>query len=433
MTSSAQTAPIETLAQNLIRKRSLRTMAIPAGVIIYLIYIVFAFDLAGVAGRARTDNAALLLRDFWSYKTHVTLDSRSGLVTTAIEGSRKMTYSEGQEPAWVHREGAVTRVGLPDAVVLLQEGRIQVDREGHAPITITPLRSGITWQGVDGTEDWISASPTRVDLALGSARVTVTKTRVEVTRRFAGWELFFFTLDSRYHGMGPLALAGVAIQDPAQIGAMAHDFWTNKVWHHGDVFWALAETVLMAFLGTCGAALIALPLAFVAASNFGVSRLLRQAARRLFDFLRGVDGLIWTIILSRAFGPGPLTGSLAILLTDTGSFGKLFSESLENIDPKQVEGLRSTGAGPLQRARWGVLPQVAPVVLSQVLYFLESNTRGATVIGAIVGGGIGLLLTQAIQTQQDWEHVAYYIVLIVLVVMAMDWLSSVLRRRLIKG
>jgi phosphonate transport system permease protein len=95
--------------------------------------------------------------------------------------------------------------------------------------------------------------------------------------------------------------------------------------------------------------------------------------------------------------------------------------------------VRSTGANSLQRARFGVVPQVTPVLLSQVLYYLESNTRSATVIGAIVGGGIGLLLTQAIQTQKDWEEVAYYMVLIVLMVMMMDSLSGWLRRKLIKG
>ena len=80
-----------------------------------------------------------------------------------------------------------------------------------------------------------------------------------------------------------------------------------------------------------------------------------------------------------------------------------------------------------------MIPQITPVLLSQVLYFLESNTRSATVIGAIVGGGIGLLLTQAIATQKDWEEVAYYMVLIVLMVMLMDTLSGWIRRHLIKG
>lgn len=155
--------------------------------------------------------------------------------------------------------------------------------------------------------------------------------------------------------------------------------------------------------------------------------------RRVFDFVRGVDALIFTIILSRAFGPGPLTGALAILLTDSGSFGKLFSEALENVDRKPIEGVQSTGANAVQRYRFGVIPQVMPVFLSQVLYFLESNTRSATIIGAIVGGGIGLLLTQAIQTTQDWEKVSYYILLIVVMVVAMDSLSGWLRRKLIRG
>ena len=189
----------------------------------------------------------------------------------------------------------------------------------------------------------------------------------------------------------------------------------------------------MAFLGTMGAALVALPLAFLAARNFTPIVVVRQLVRRVFDFVRGVDALIFTILLSRAFGPGPLTGALAILLTDTGSLGKLFSEALENVDQKQIEGVSSTGAKPLQRYRFGVIPQITPVLLSQVLYFLESNTRSATIIGAITGGGIGLLLTQAIITQKDWEEVSYYIVLIVLMVIFMDWVSGLLRRRLIKG
>ena len=101
------------------------------------------------------------------------------------------------------------------------------------------------------------------------------------------------------------------------------------------------------------------------------------------------------------------------------------------MDDKQIEGIQSTGAKPLQRYRFGVIPQIMPVLLSQILYYMESNTRSATVVGAIVGGGIGLLLTQAIITGKDWEEVTYYIGLIVLMVMLMDSLSGWLRRKLI--
>jgi phosphonate transport system permease protein len=205
------------------------------------------------------------------------------------------------------------------------------------------------------------------------------------------------------------------------------------MWRHGDVAWAIGETILMAFLGTFGAGLVALPLAFLGTRNFMPILAIRFAARRFFDFVRGVDSLIWTVVLARAFGPGPLTGALAILITDTGTFGKIFSEALENVDEKQIEGVSSTGAKPIQRYRFGVIPQITPVLLSQLLYFLESNTRSATIIGAITGGGIGLLLTQAIITQKDWEEVSYYIVLIIVMVMFMDWFSGWLRKRLISG
>jgi phosphonate transport system permease protein len=264
-----------------------------------------------------------------------------------------------------------------------------------------------------------------------AGRLTVTRNRTEVFKYTTGWELFFFTLDSPYHSMSWGQIASSALS--GQAGAIMQDFWTNKMWRHGDVAWAIVETILMAFLGTFGAAIIALPLGFLAAKNFTPLGTLRFAARRVFDFLRGVDGLIWTIVLSRAFGPGPLTGALAILLTDTGSFGKMFSEALENVDDKQIEGVASTGAKPLQKYRFGVIPQVTPVLLSQILYYFESNTRSATIIGAITGGGIGLFLTQAIITQKDWEEVSYYIILIVIMVIAMDTLSGWLRRKLIQG
>ena len=215
------------------------------------------------------------------------------------------------------------------------------------------------------------------------------------------------------------------------LAAMVHDLWNNAMWRHKDVLWAIFETVLMAFLGTMGAELVALPLAFLAARNFTRLMRIRFAVRRVFDIVSGVDGPIWTIILSRAFGPGPMTGALAILITDSSSFGTMVSEGHENVDDKQIEGVASTSAKRLQRYRFGVIPQVTPVFLGQSLCYLESNTRSATVIGAITGGGIGLLLTQAIITRKDPEEVSYYIVLVILMVIAMGWFSGWLRGKLI--
>jgi phosphonate transport system permease protein len=410
------------------RKR-LIAFAFPGMIIAYFVYIFIAFDMAGLAQRVNTGNAATLVSDVYSYKTHVTQDNRDGSVEIAIEGERKGSYAEGTSPDWVVL-GARTMIDLGGGHIVTFGQRVTYDIPGYGTITAVPGAGGVdVTYPAGGVPDFVSASKNRLMVTTDAGRLTVTRNRTEVFKYDIGWELFFFTLDSSYHGMSAGALATAALNGEA--GAIWNDFWTNKMWRHAEVAWAIVETILMAFLGTFGAAIIALPMAFLAARNFAPLGSLRFAVRRMFDFLRGVDGLIWTIILSRAFGPGPLTGALAILLTDTGSFGKLFSEALENVDEKQIEGVASTGAKPLQRYRFGVIPQITPILLSQILYHFESNTRSATIIGAITGGGIGLFLTQAIITQKDWEEVSYYIVLIVLMVIAMDTLSGWLRRKLI--
>ena len=422
------------------RSKRLIAFATPAVILAYFTYIFFAFDVAGLASRARLDNAAILLSDFWSYKTHVTRDNGTGDLTVAIEGEKKGTYPAGQLPEWVTVQGDVTTIDLGAGnVVTYDKAAARFVVPDYGTIDIRPNGEKLVLIAPEPLPDWINVTDTRISVTTDHGRFAYSRSKMETFRYQPGWELFFFTLDSPFSGKSVAELASLITTgdrlDPSRsnIGFMLSEFWTNKMWHHRDVAWAMYETLLMAFLGTMGAALIALPLAFLAASNFTPLRAIRFGFRRVFDFIRGVDGLIWTIILSRAFGPGPMTGALAILITDTGSFGKMFSETLENIDDRQVEGIRSTGADAVQRARFGVIPQITPVLLSQVLYFLESNTRSATVIGAIVGGGIGLLLTQAIITQKDWEEVSYYMVLIVLMVMAMDTFSGWLRRRLIKG
>jgi len=424
-------------SEKLFARKRMRAFAVPAAIVIYLIYVFFAFDIPGLADRARWDNGALLLSDTWSHKVHVTRDNRSGETSVAIEGERKGAYAAGTAPDWVELAGDTTRIDLGEGhfVTFLPGNALSYEIPGWGLLEARiDGRSVVTNLG-DEVPDWVSVSKTRLAITTDEGRVSLTRSRTEAFNYFPGWELFFFTLDSPYHGQ-PLSriLFGPQI-DPARgnIAGAWDGFWHNAMWQHSKVAWAIFETILMAFLGTFGAAIISLPIAFLAAKNFTPLGPVRFAFRRVFDFLRGVDGLIWTIILSRAFGPGPLTGSLAILLTDTGSFGKMFSEALENVDDKQIEGVASTGARVAHRYRFGVIPQITPILLSQVLYYFESNTRSATIIGAITGGGIGLLLTQAMITQKDWEEVTYYIVLVVLMVMAMDSLSGWLRRKLIKG
>lgn len=433
MTMTADTADLRLQAVTIFRHKRLFALMVPVVILAYLIYTAFAFDVPGLMQRASADNARALMADTYSYKTHITRDNRDGAVSASIEGERKGRYPDGTVPEWVTL-GETTVIDLGDGhVVTFGPETITYDIPGYGVIRATPsTTNGVIQEFPAGDlPEWINSSRNRLAVTTEAGRLSVTRNRSEVFRYFAGWELFFFTLDSPYHGLSVTQVAARAFNGEA--GEIWDDFWHNNMWRHADVAWAIFETVLMAFLGTMGAAIVALPLAFLAARNFTPVMWIRFTFRRLFDFVRGVDGLIWTIILTRAFGLGPLTGTLAILITDTGSFGKMFSEALENVDKKQIEGVQSTGAKPIQRYRFGVIPQITPILLSQVLYFLESNTRSATVIGAITGGGIGLLLTQAIITQKDWEEVTYYIILVVLMVIMMDTVSGWLRRKLIKG
>jgi phosphonate transport system permease protein len=194
----------------------------------------------------------------------------------------------------------------------------------------------------------------------------------------------------------------------------------------GALLKALAETVAIAFLGTLLAALIAFPLGFLAARNTMANAIVRFMARRFSDSIRGVDTLIWALIWINVVGLGPFAGVLAIMTSDIGSFSKLYSEAIEAVDRKPGEGVASSGGSTLQGIRFGIVPQVMPVLISQTLYYFESNTRSATIIGIVGAGGIGLFLAEMIRTF-EWDQVAFIILMILVTVSIIDFVSSRLR------
>jgi phosphonate transport system permease protein len=189
---------------------------------------------------------------------------------------------------------------------------------------------------------------------------------------------------------------------------------------------ALGETLSIALLGTTIAAVLALPVSLLAARNIVRSGILRFPVRRLLDSIRGVDTLIWALVWINVVGLGPFAGVLAIAVSDFGAFGKLFSEAIEAADKKQVEGIRASGGNALHEIRFGLMPQVLPVIAGQVLYFIESNTRSATIIGIVGAGGIGLQLAEQIRVL-EWQKVSFLILMILVAVAAIDWISTRLR------
>jgi phosphonate transport system permease protein len=188
---------------------------------------------------------------------------------------------------------------------------------------------------------------------------------------------------------------------------------------------ALGETLSIALLGTTLAAVLALPVSLLAARNI-VPEILRFPVRRVLDSIRGVDTLIWALVWINVVGLGPFAGVLAIAVSDFGAFGKLFSEAIEAADRKEVEGIRASGGSGLDEIRFGLMPQVLPVIAGQVLYFIESNTRSATIIGIVGAGGIGLQLAEQIRVL-EWQKVSFLILMILIAVAAIDWISGKLR------
>lgn len=195
---------------------------------------------------------------------------------------------------------------------------------------------------------------------------------------------------------------------------------------------AMGETLGMAFFGTVIAALIAVPLGFLGASNVVSQPLIHFAIRRIFDVFRATPSLIWALIFIGVVGLGPMAGVMALIMGDFAGLAKLYAEAIENADRKPVEGMEASGAARSLVLRFGVLPQVLPVMLSQALYFFESNVRSATVFGIVGAGGIGFYLNERIKLAL-WDQAAFIIILFLVTVAIIDVISYRIRQRLTKG
>jgi phosphonate transport system permease protein len=188
-------------------------------------------------------------------------------------------------------------------------------------------------------------------------------------------------------------------------------------------------TLQIALWGTTLALLIAVPLGLAGSRNLAPNWV-RRPVRWVMDILRSVPDLVIGTLFIVAVGLGPFAGVMALALNTGGVLGKLFSEAVEAIDRGPVDGVRATGAAPLQEIVWGVIPQVAPLWTSYALYRFESNSRAATVLGLIGAGGIGKLLIDALNSFA-FDQVAAIAVVIVVAVSGIDLLSQAIRKRLI--
>ena len=244
---------------------------------------------------------------------------------------------------------------------------------------------------------------------------------------YAGWAAALAFLGWAWKGaeIRPLDL----VRDAGNIATYLSDFFPPDFRDWRIYLSEMVVTLHIAVWGTLLALLAAVPLGLAASANVAPPWI-HQPVRRLMDACRAINEMVFALLFIVAVGLGPFAGVLALFVHTTGTLAKLFSEAVEAIDPRPVEGIRANGAHPLVEILYGVIPQVMPLWLSFTLYRFESNVRSASVVGMVGAGGIGVVLFEVIRGFQYAQTCAVLIILVVSVSL-IDLLSARLRRRFI--
>ncbi|MDQ1130750.1 phosphonate ABC transporter, permease protein PhnE [Microbacterium sp. SORGH_AS_0888] len=219
---------------------------------------------------------------------------------------------------------------------------------------------------------------------------------------------------------------------PADLARYTWLMFSSPEWSKlPEALWQTWRSVEMAWVGTVLGILVATPVSLFAARGFGPVWL-RGALRLMFSVIRAVPELIIAIIILSVTGLTPLTGALALAVGGIGTLGKWGYEAVEAVPVGPIEAARAAGGSTPQVLRWGVWPQAQPVFLSFWLYRFEINVRSSAVLGLIGVGGIGDMLTSYTQ-YREWSTVGMLLIVVIVVTMAIDAASGVLRRRIMEG
>lgn len=242
-----------------------------------------------------------------------------------------------------------------------------------------------------------------------------------------GWAFALAILAWSWQGadMRPLDL----LSDSGNMAQFAGDFFPPDFRDWREYMDEMLVTVQIAVWGTFLAVVAAVPLGLLCSSNIAPVWVY-QPLRRLMDACRAINEMVFAMLFIVAVGLGPFAGVLALWIHTTGVLAKLFSEAVEAIDPRPVEGVRATGANAVEEIVYGVIPQVLPLWISLSLYRFESNVRSASVVGIVGAGGIGTLLWEIIRSFRYAETCAIMIIIIAFVAV-IDLVSARIRAMLI--
>lgn len=198
-----------------------------------------------------------------------------------------------------------------------------------------------------------------------------------------------------------------------------------------DMVSELVITLAIAFLGTIISAVLSVPFAFFAAQTKNSMFHPRSTIGKfLLTAIRAFPEVVLAIMFIKAVGPGSFAGVLAIGVHSVGMLGKLFSEAIEEMDRSAEVAIEADGGTKWQIFRIATMPQILPELVSYTLYRFEISVRSASILGLVGAGGIGTPMMFALQTR-DWSKTGIILLGIVAMVLAIDSLSTYLRRKLI--
>ena len=251
------------------------------------------------------------------------------------------------------------------------------------------------------------------------------------TRRARGWTLWLIIVGLLIWSWGPAEMfrAAALLTDWRNMAEFGRAFLRPDFRDWGDYVADMIVTIQIAIWGTALAAVLGAPFAILSSSNI-CPQWVVQPVRRLMDSCRAINEIVFALLFVVAVGLGPFAGVMALFVHNTGVFSKLYSEAVEAIDPRPVEGIRATGARWIQEVVFGVIPQVVPLWSSFILYRLETNVRSATTLGIVGAGGIGQSLYESIRAFR-YAETAAQIIIVVVAVIVIDMVSARLRRALV--
>ncbi len=196
-----------------------------------------------------------------------------------------------------------------------------------------------------------------------------------------------------------------------------------------EAFWPTLQTLDIALFGTIIGVILAVPLSLLAATNMTPSRYAYYGARAIIGFTRAVPDLVWALLFVTAVGLGPFPGGLALGVHSVGMLGRLFAETIEQMDMGPIQALELTGARRIQVFSHGIVPTILPSLLGISLYRLDENIRSSLVLGFVGAGGIGFELLSDMNLFQ-YQDVSLLLIIIFVIVLGAERMSANLRARL---